>query len=276
MVVPPSSPPGPRPDAHDEARDDSSERLSKLPFSLTSVDPALVCEALAPLLVDGRRERLDAVAAARLGGLRILIENLHDPHNGAAVLRSAESFGIQRVHVVESVEPFRFSSTVTQGCEKWLDLVRHPDFTSAARALRDEGVAIYAAVPDATTPLAALDFTRPAAILVGNEHAGLSDLAQREADVCFAIPMTGMTRSLNLSVATAICAQHAAQARRVSLRLALGDDPAAVNPADDLSHPRGDLADDAILRLRARFYALSLRGADEVVRRFLRSRNGGG
>ncbi len=92
-----------------------------------AADPARVCATLGPLLLDERRARIDEAAAARLSGLRIVIENLHDPHNGAAVLRSAEAFGVQRVEVIESVEPFRFSSTVTQGCEKWLDLVPPPD-----------------------------------------------------------------------------------------------------------------------------------------------------
>ena len=68
---------------------------------ILSHDPATVCAALSPLLLDERRARIDAAVAARLGGLRVVIENLHDPHNGAAVLRSAEGFGIQRVEVIE-------------------------------------------------------------------------------------------------------------------------------------------------------------------------------
>jgi hypothetical protein len=99
-------------------------------------DPAAVCATLAPLLLDDRRVRIDAAAAARLGGLRLVIENLHDPHNGAAVLRSAEAFGVQRVDVIESVEPFRFSSVVTQGCEKWLDVVHHPTLAGGRGAAR--------------------------------------------------------------------------------------------------------------------------------------------
>src|SRR3954447_971272 len=97
-------------------------------------DPAAVCATLAPLLLEDRRARIDAAAAARLGGLRVVIENLHDPHNGAAVLRSAEAVGVQRVDVIESVERFRFSSVVTQGCEKWLDVVRHPTLAASVAA----------------------------------------------------------------------------------------------------------------------------------------------
>src|SRR6516164_4503092 len=116
---------------------------------VTGVDHAAACAALGPLLLEERRARIDAAVAARLGGLRLGIENLHDPHNGAAVLRSAEAFGIQRVDVIETVEPFRFSSTVTQGCEKWLDVVRHKGTARALALLRSDGFAIYAAVPGA-------------------------------------------------------------------------------------------------------------------------------
>jgi tRNA (guanosine-2'-O-)-methyltransferase len=212
-------------------------------------DPAAVCATLAPLLLDERRARIDAAAAARLGGLRVLIENLHDPHNGAAVLRSAEAFGIQRVDVIESTEPFRFSSVVTQGCEKWLDVVRHPTLAEAVAAMRADGFALYAAVPDAAATVDDLDFARPAAVMMGNEHAGLTPEAIAAADVVFGIPMPGMTRSLNLSVATALIAERAAQSRR----RAIGK--------------TGDLDDAAILALRARFYAASVRGADVVLGR---------
>src|SRR6185295_934475 len=112
-----------------------------------AVDPEAVCVALAPLLGDERRERIDAVIDARLGGLTVVIENLHDPRNGAAVLRSAEAFGIQTVHVVEAVERFRFSPAVSQGCEKWLDVERHPTFAAARATLGRAGFALYAAVP---------------------------------------------------------------------------------------------------------------------------------
>ena len=212
-------------------------------------DPARVCATLGPLLLDERRARIDEAAAARLGGLRVVIENLHDPHNGAAVLRSAEAFGVQRVEVIESVEPFRFSSTVTQGCEKWLDLVRHPTLADALAGLRAAGFAIYAAVPGAKTTVDDLDFSRPAAVMVGNEHAGLTGEAIAAADVPFSIPMAGMTRSLNLSVATALIVERAAALRRRAL-----------------GHP-GDLDDAAVLALRARFYAASVRGADLVLAR---------
>jgi tRNA (guanosine-2'-O-)-methyltransferase len=217
--------------------------------------PVATCEALTPLLLPERRQRIDAVVSARLGSLRVAIENLHDPHNGAAVLRSAEGFGIQQVAVVESAERFRYSSAVTQGCEKWLDIVRHPSLADALTTLRADGFAIYAAVPGAASDLDDLDFTRKAAVLVGNEHAGLTVEAMQGADACFQIPMMGMTRSLNLSVAAALITHRAAERRRQ----ALGGAP-------------GDLDAETQLRLRARFYAASVRGAKAVVARYLADR----
>ena len=220
-----------------------------MPDELSSIDPEVVCAALSPVLYDERRARIDAAVASRLSGLRVVIENLHDPHNGAAVLRSAEAFGVQRVDVVESTEKFRFSSDVTQGCEKWLDVVRHPTLAGALAAQRAEGFALYATVPGAAATIEDLDFSRPAVLLVGNEHAGLSAEAVAAADVRFGIPMPGLTRSLNLSVAAALVLERAAARRRAALGRA------------------GDLDDAAVLRLRARFYAASVRGADAVLAR---------
>jgi tRNA (guanosine-2'-O-)-methyltransferase len=225
-----------------------------MPDELLSKAPAAVCAALSPLLSDERRARIDGAVAARLTGLRVVIENLHDPHNGAAVLRSAEAFGIQRVDVIEALEPFRFSSTVTQGCEKWLDVVRHPTLEAAVDALRSDGFVIYAAVPGAEASVEDLNFSRPAAVMVGNEHDGLTGNAIDAADRVFGIPMPGMTASLNLSVAAALIAERAAAMRRRALRA------------------EGDLDAAERLALRARLYAASVRGAEAVVARYLAGR----
>jgi tRNA (guanosine-2'-O-)-methyltransferase len=103
-----------------------------------------------------------------------------------------------------------------------------------------------------TTTVEDLDFGRRAAILVGNEHEGLSRSAIEDADQRFAIPMPGMTRSLNLSVAAALITERATVLRRAALGAA------------------GDLDEAAQLRLRARFYAASVRGAEAVLARAAR------
>jgi tRNA (guanosine-2'-O-)-methyltransferase len=203
-------------------------------------DPDDVIAALAPQLTDERRGRIEAVLAARLGSVTVVLENLHDPHNGAAVLRSVEGFGLSQLHVVEQAEPFRFSDKVTQGCEKWIDVRRHPDFAGAAATLHARGFSLHAAVPGATTPLGALDVSRPVALVFGNEHAGLTGTAQAACDGTFAIPMAGFTQSFNLSVSAAICLGDAAARRRAALGVP------------------GDLPPAERARLRARWYVQSL------------------
>ena len=93
--------------------------------------PEVVVAALRPILSDERIARIEAVLDARLAGLTIVVENLYDPHNGAAAVRSAEAFGLSAVHAIEGTGPFHASPAVTIGCEKWIDLHRHPDVASA-------------------------------------------------------------------------------------------------------------------------------------------------
>src|SRR5262244_1263158 len=120
---------------------------------LDEVDAARVCQALAPFIADERRARIDAVLAARLAGVTVVLENLHDPHNGAAALRSCEAAGLVQVHVVEATERFQFSQKVTQGCERWLEIVRHHSTGMANDALRGTGFLQLVALPDAETSL---------------------------------------------------------------------------------------------------------------------------
>lgn len=219
---------------------------------LALADPALIVQALGPTLSDERRARLDAVAAARLSGVVVVLENLRDPHNGGAVLRSCEAVGIHEVHIIESAEKFRTSAKVTQGCDKWLDIVAQPDTATCLRTLRQRGFRLCAAVPGAKKRLEDLDPQARVAFLLGNEHAGLSSQAREECDEEFAIPLAGFSESLNLSVATAITVYTHCRRRRE----ALGKE--------------SDLEEEALLRLRARYYARDVRGGAAVVEHYRR------
>jgi len=217
------------------------------------VDPKLVIEALGPHLGDERRDKIDRVAASRLGGLVVVLENLHDPHNGGAALRSCEAIGVREVRVVGT--SFGFSERVTQGCDKWLDIVRDAEIDRAAADLKARGFRLYAAVPGATTSLAELDAIAPAAFLIGNERDGLTAAARAACDVEFAIPMRGFSQSVNLSVATALCVYTHAERRRAALGRT------------------GDLDEAALDALRADFYRRDLRGADAIIARAAANRS---
>jgi tRNA (guanosine-2'-O-)-methyltransferase len=218
---------------------------------LDTTPPDTIIEALAPFLTEERKTRIEEVLAQRLAGLTVILENLHDSHNGAAALRSVEGFGLAELHVVEQAEPFRFSSKVTQGCEKWVSRIRHKTFAECADELHRRGFQLVAALPGAETALDAIDVSRPTALVFGNEHAGLTGVAQAACDGSFAIPMAGFTQSFNLSVSVAISLYDAARRRRQVLGSST------------------DLPAEEVARLRARWYALSmdLRSAHAIVER---------
>jgi tRNA (guanosine-2'-O-)-methyltransferase len=208
-----------------------------------------VIAALSPILTDERKARLEMSVQGRLAGVAVLLENLSDPHNGGAALRSMEAFGLLSMYTVGL--PLKFSERVTQGCDKWLSIEQHDALQPLVTRLRSEGRKLYAAMPSATTPLESLDPTLPAVFLVGNEHDGLTDEARALCDVEYTIPMHGFSESVNLSVATALTIYTHARRRREALGRS------------------GDLDDAELLRLRASYYARSVDGAAAIVRRAL-------
>lgn len=220
--------------------------LAPLPEGL---EPEEVIAACAPLLEPGRAARLDAVAAARISGLACVIEELLDPHNYGAVLRSSEAMGVGQVYTINGRNRFRVSPRVTQGCERWLDVHRFEALAPAVDALRRAGYRLLAAVPGAPLALDEIDPLQRNALCFGNEHLGLSPALRALCDGEFRIPMHGMSQSLNVSVSVAVSLSSLTTARR----RALGRD--------------GDLDEAERLRLRARFYAGEVRDVRAVVAR---------
>ncbi|ACY16928.1 tRNA/rRNA methyltransferase (SpoU) [Haliangium ochraceum DSM 14365] len=211
--------------------------------------PERIIEALRPFVTDERAARIDSVLSARLSGLTVAIENLHDPHNGAAVVRSVEAVGLTSLHVAEPIERFQFSPAVAIGSEKWIRVLRHQGFTACARILRGAGFRMYAACPDAEMSMDDIDVSQPSAVVFGNEHEGLSRRAIDACDAKVAIPMHGFTQSLNLSVSVAVSIFQLAARRRALLgRL-------------------GDLEDQERAILQARWYSLSVRGVQSILER---------
>jgi tRNA (guanosine-2'-O-)-methyltransferase len=196
------------------------------------------------LLLDRRAERIDRVVADRLGSLTLVLEGVHDPHNLAAVLRTAEGLGLQEVHVVEAPKGFRPSSAITQGADKWLDVTRHASAGACVGALRERGFQIFASLlsPEAL-PLDELPFERKLALVFGNEHEGVSAALAEACDGTFRIPMYGFTQSFNISVAAAIAIRTGVEAAR----RAVGDNGGGNLPARERA------------ALRRRFYALAVK-----------------
>ncbi len=208
-----------------------------------------VFAAVRPLLSDERLARIDDVLRKRLQSLTVVVENLYDPHNGAAAIRSIEAFGLTELWAVEAANAFPVSGDVTIGADKWIDIVRQPDAAGCAATLRAKGFRIAATTPDAAIAFTELPMDSPWAIWFGNERDGLSEEAIGLADERVAIPMHGFTRSFNISVSVALVIAALSARRRVHL----GCD--------------GDLDEQKMAALRARFAATGIRGLSAIVAR---------
>jgi tRNA (guanosine-2'-O-)-methyltransferase len=167
-----------------------------------------------------RQQRVLTVLRHRQPDLTVVLENVHDPHNVAAVLRSCDAVGVLRVHVVYTVEePPRepFARTTSASAAKWVDVIRHESIAACYTALRAEGFTILAtSLAPGSRDLYAMDLRQPVALVFGNEHRGVSEEAVALADDLVVIPMYGMVQSLNISVACAVMLFEAMRQRRAA------------------------------------------------------------
>ena len=165
-----------------------------------------------------RTEKVRLTLERRQPALTVVLENIHDPHNVSAILRSCDAVGVLKVHLVYTLEQFpNVAHTPSAGTHKWLDFSRHDSIRSCYKALREDGFQILATriEPEAAS-LYDKDLTLPTAFVLGNEHRGISDDAASLADALLYIPMMGMAESLNVSVATAVCLFEAMRQRTES------------------------------------------------------------
>ena len=174
-------------------------------------------DLLSPYLTDARKQRFAEVLGQRTNWVTAVTEDLFDPHNISAVLRSCDGFGIQSAHIIEVNNPYRVSPGVAKGAAKWLDIERHTDTTHALRDLKSRGFAICCTTPhtDDTTP-EELPLDRRVALVFGSEGPGITDAARAEADHFVRIPMYGFTESFNISVAAALTLQTVTRRVRAS------------------------------------------------------------
>ena len=147
--------------------------------------------------------------------MTVVLENIHDPHNVSAVLRSCDAVGIMRVELLYYIEKFpRIGRKSSSSANKWLERRTHTTVDACYATLRREGFTIYATRLDTeAVSLYDLDLTKKVALVFGNEHRGVSDEAAQKADANFNIPMMGMIQSLNISVACAVSLYEALRQR---------------------------------------------------------------
>lgn len=155
-----------------------------------------------------------AALQRRQPDLRVLLDQVHKPHNLSAILRTCDAVGVFQAHTVWPRGVPAVHRHSSAGVGKWVNVIAHPDADSAVQALRAEGLRVYAAHPVAgAVDYRQVDYTVPCAVLMGAELAGVSEAAARLADGLIALPMLGLGASVNVSVAMAVILYEAQRQR---------------------------------------------------------------
>ncbi|MDD2218729.1 MAG: TrmH family RNA methyltransferase [Desulfoplanes sp.] len=157
------------------------------------------------ILTDERRQKIQSVLARRQKDLTLVINNVHDPHNVAAIMRSCDAFGVFGIHLYYTEESFPSAGKRSSAsARKWVHTERHQDAGKMIASLRDKGYqCLGTGFSKTAKPLNHWDMTKPTAIVLGNEHRGMDpDIKIHVPDEIY-IPMMGMVQSLNVSVAAA-------------------------------------------------------------------------
>ncbi len=195
-------------------------------------------------MTEARRARLLEVIARRLSSVAVVLDSPYDPHNGAAVIRSCDAFGVQEIHVVERRgTPFAVARSVARGAEKWVDVRRHAHEGPLLAWARERRAALVATHPGGElAPEDLADIPR-LAIVLGNERDGIRESIASACSARVRVPMRGFAESLNVSVTAAVLLHAATRGRP------------------------GDLERDERRRLYARGLYLSVPHAEDVLAR---------
>jgi len=164
---------------------------------------------LSSIITEERKATFDRVINYRTKHLTVVLENIFQPHNASAVLRSCDLTGIQDVHIIENNNEYTPNQEVAMGSAKWLDLYKYKHNTDntlkTINHLKQQGYKIIATTPhkESYSPYN-LDINEKTALLFGTELTGLSDIAIANADEFVKIPQFGFTESYNISVSVAL------------------------------------------------------------------------
>jgi tRNA (guanosine-2'-O-)-methyltransferase len=154
-----------------------------------------------------RSERLNNVLNKRQPGLTVVLENVADPHNISAVMRTCDAVGIQDIYILNTAIPKhkKWGAKSSSSAAKWLTVHQFTDARECIASLREKFQHIYTThLGTDSKELYQLDLTIPTALVFGNEHSGVSEDIREQADGNFIIPQVGIIKSLNISVACAV------------------------------------------------------------------------
>lgn len=174
----------------------------------------VLIDYLADLVTEERMQTLDRVASLRTRFLTVVLEDIFQPQNASAVLRTCDCFGVQDVHIIENTNEYCINPDVVLGASQWLSIHNYnseQDNTACAlQRLKSQGYRIVATSPHAEEDsLESFDVTeQKTALVFGTELTGISETVREHADAFLKIPMYGFTESFNISVSAALILQQ--------------------------------------------------------------------
>ena len=166
-----------------------------------------------------RTERLTNVLAKRQPGLTVVLENVRDPHNISAVMRTCDAVGVQDVYILNTKIELHemWSSKSSSSAAKWLTVHQFTNAEECFAALRKKFSKIYTThLSTDAVYLYEINLTESVALVFGNEHSGVSDDIIGMADGNFLIPQVGIIKSLNISVACAVSLYEAYRQKKIA------------------------------------------------------------
>ena len=166
-----------------------------------------------------RQKKIEAVLSKRQNNLTIVLENVFDPHNISAVMRSCDAVGVQEIYVLNTKIPrhSKWGQRSSSSAHKWLTVHQFTEVNECLQALRSRYEKIYTThLSSEAISLYDMNLTQNVALVFGNEHAGVSDELRAMSDGNFIIPQVGMIQSLNISVACAVCLYEAFRQKTIA------------------------------------------------------------
>ena len=216
---------------------------SEKELKMAQTEPQKVADVLGEILSEERKETIENAVSHRTNRLQIAIEGVHDPHNTAAIIRTADAFGVQNIHIIEGATRFRSSASVTQGAHKWIDIHMYRNTPHFIEKMRQQEIRVLVAAMDGAANVSEIKTDSPVVLVFGNEAEGISDEMRSQADGAFKIPMYGFVESFNVSVAAGISISTIRQ------------------------QGEGHLTEEQRSVLRARYYLRSVRAGYDIVKR---------
>lgn len=158
---------------------------------------------------ENKKDKFESIVLDRTKYVTVVLENLFQPHNAAAVARSCDCFGIQDLHVIENENIYEPNKEIDMGSSKWINTIKHnqkdENTVAAIKDLKSKGYQIIATTPHTNDcSIEEMDLSKPTALLFGTESTGLTKQALEHSDGFVRLPMYGFTESYNISVSVAM------------------------------------------------------------------------